>query len=298
MRNVCLLFTAGLWLICSTAQAQTSYGNLNQGNAGNGGNIGNSYFGYEAGLNNTAFRNTFIGYNSGIGNTIGEDNIFVGYNSGVNNIGGNHNVFMGRSAGYNNIDGNSNTFIGHRSGYNNQTGAQNVFLGYYSGHNNTDGEQNTFVGYRSGHNSQTGSGNVFLGYNAGSHEMDSNLLYIDNSNTPEPLIWGDFDANALRFNGIVGIGNIPQDNTLTRILVADPVGNLNWRAVSSLEADAHGFPSYPASAGDSGSTTNSFFGHLTGAVTTGADNTLVGYQSGLNTTTGYEKQPGFAYPGE
>lgn len=36
--------------------------------------------------------------------------------------------------------------------------------------------------------------------------MNSNdKLYIDNSNTSEPLIWGDFAVNQLKFNGSVSI---------------------------------------------------------------------------------------------
>ena len=59
---------------------------------------------------------------------------------------------------------------------------------------------NTFLGEGSGTNA-TGDGNVFLGYRAGYFETGSNLLYIDNSDTDAPLIWGDFENDLLRFNG-------------------------------------------------------------------------------------------------
>ena len=52
---------------------------------------------------------------------------------------------------------------------------------------------------------RTGSGNVFLGTSAGSFATGSNKLYIDNSNTTSPLIYGDFATNALTFNGSVNV---------------------------------------------------------------------------------------------
>ncbi|MEM7551407.1 MAG: hypothetical protein AAF363_17125 [Bacteroidota bacterium] len=63
------------------------------------------------------------------------------------------------------------------------------------------GSRNTVLGYRSGYNNSSGSGNIFLGYEAGYSETSSNKLYIDNSNTPNPLIYGDFSSNFIRING-------------------------------------------------------------------------------------------------
>ena len=57
------------------------------------------------------------------------------------------------------------------------------------------------MGYRAGNNNQTGSGNVFLGYYAGFYETGSNKLYIDNSFTSTPLIYGEFDNRILTING-------------------------------------------------------------------------------------------------
>ena len=46
------------------------------------------------------------------------------------------------------------------------------------------------VGFMAGHggNSFSKSGNVFLGYQAGYTELGSNLLYIENSDSPSPLM--------------------------------------------------------------------------------------------------------------
>ena len=46
-----------------------------------------------------------------------------------------------------------------------------------------------------------GSGNVFLGYEAGYNETGSNTLYIANSDTSSPLIYGDFGTGEVTING-------------------------------------------------------------------------------------------------
>ena len=75
----------------------------------------------------------------------------------------------------------------------------NSYFGHQSGLNST-GSFNTFIGYRSGTNNFNGSGNVFIGHQAGFFENNSNRLYIDNSNTPTPLIFGNFSSNRVGIN--------------------------------------------------------------------------------------------------
>jgi hypothetical protein len=64
-------------------------------------------------------------------------------------------------------------------------------VGGYSGYGNIGKQFNAWVGAGQ---SATGNGNIFIGYNAGSYETGSNKLYIANSNTSKPLIYGDFGA--------------------------------------------------------------------------------------------------------
>ena len=47
-----------------------------------------------------------------------------------------------------------------------------------------------------GFSNTAGSGNVFLGNEAGYKETGSNKLYIDNSDTSTPLIYGQFDLTS------------------------------------------------------------------------------------------------------
>ncbi len=154
-------------------------------------------------------KNLFIGKGAGAGISTGYTNLFVGDESGKFNTTGYNNLFLGYRSGQQNTGGNHNLFMGSYSGASNSTGIQNSFIGYQSGQSNTEGSSNLFIGNQSGYSSTTGNGNVFLGYQAGYNETGSNKLYIENSNSATPLIYGEFDNEMLRFNGDVGIGAAP-----------------------------------------------------------------------------------------
>ena len=184
--------------VCSAQNNTTNQGN-NSGNQGNN----NSFFGANAGRNTTESNNSFFGTNAG-----------------KENITGSSNVYIGRNSGTNNIDGNNNMFIGTGSGFTKTTGNNNTFLGFSSGRENLEGNRNVFVGTGSGKNA-TGNGSVFLGYQAGFNETGNQKLYIDNSNTDTPLIYGDFNADELTFNGKVSINGLLEisNNTINASFV-------------------------------------------------------------------------------
>jgi hypothetical protein len=65
------------------------------------------------------------------------------------------------------------------------------------------------IGYEAGMNNSSGSYTVKIGYQAGKNDFNSNRLFIDNSATASPLIWGDFSTNELLINGDIFVtGNI------------------------------------------------------------------------------------------
>lgn len=198
----------------------------------------NSFFGLDSGLNNrSGSQNSFIGSLAGLSNTVGSDNVFVGWGAGNKN-NGSTNTFVGRSSGDANTAGAGNTFLGFISGLNNQSGVNNVFLGAAAGQNNISGGNNVLTGFGAGSSLNswgnsiygtfagqysTGDGNVLLGSNSGKNSISSNVmigssagenaivsnqLFIDNTNTASPLIWGDFSADQLKLNGKVGIGAV------------------------------------------------------------------------------------------
>lgn len=184
-------------------------------------NTGNSIFiGNEAGLNDDLSNNL---------------NVFVGSLAGRANTSGGGNTFLGSTAGLANISGGLNTFIGEGTGRSNTTSWLNTYIGSGAGLNATGGS-NVFIGAASGE-SITGSGNVMLGNNVGRSLTNiSNRLFIDNSQTPTPLIYGEFDNNILRTNGTLQINNpattgyaFPTtDGTANQTLQTDGTGNVSW----------------------------------------------------------------------
>ena len=146
----------------------TSYG-LDAGTTGSA----NTFIGRAAGYYNTGYYNTFLGHYAGYSNTTGHYNTFLGDYAGVSNTTGNYNTFLGDSAGYFNTTGNFNTFLGDYAGYSNTTGYRNVFLGYQAGYN----------------------------------ETGSDRLYIHNSDSTSPLIYGDFNGRTIQINGSLNIAD-------------------------------------------------------------------------------------------
>ena len=195
---------------------------------------GNHFEGDEAGYHNTyGTDNYFSGYFSGYSNTSGYQNLFVGNKAGMSNTEGKLNHFVGYQAGYFTTTGENNYFSGFRAGYNNKTGSTNVFIGNFAGYNN-NGYENYFSGWSAGFNNVNGSDNVFIGMSAGSNEMGSNKLYISNSQTSSPLIYGDFSSQFLRFNGVAEINKITTNTgpILQLVETADQFGVLSFKNAS------------------------------------------------------------------
>ena len=161
---------------------------------------------YSGHYNTKGSRNSFVGYMSGLNNTTGHQNVMLGDRSGYSNKSGYFNTFLGNTSGYFNTEGSANTFLGSGSGYRNSTGGRNVIVGYRAGSFTSTGHDNTIIGNKAGYRLASGSGNLFLGNLAGYYETESNKLYIDNSATSAPLIYGDFSKNELTVNGKLGIG--------------------------------------------------------------------------------------------
>ncbi|HIO72399.1 MAG TPA: hypothetical protein EYN38_04755, partial [Flavobacteriales bacterium] len=149
--------------------------------------------------------NIALGKNSLYKNTEGIGNLAVGYYSMYDNTTGDYNTAFGYFSLADNTLGNYNSAYGYYSLRENTEGLGNSGFGYRSLYNNLTGDYNAALGYEAGY-SALGNKNVFIGYQAGYSETGSDKLYIDNSNTTTPLIYGDFSTNDLRFNGDVGIG--------------------------------------------------------------------------------------------
>ena len=148
-----------------------------------------------------------IGYSTIIGSFAAE------YATGVDNC-----VFIGHQAGqYNEFEtgasgcGYGNVYLGSQAGALWKRGRYNVFVGQDAGGANVgsgettvfaNGTGNIFLGDHAGYRLTTGSYNVFIGYQAGYYQTNtSNKLFISNSSTSSPLIWGDFSTSSVIING-------------------------------------------------------------------------------------------------
>lgn len=155
--------------------------------------------------NTSGQRNTALGKKALNTNTTGYDNVALGYETLVLNETGYFNIALGSDALRSFTDGNRNIAIGKSALYYLENSFYNIALGSSSLFNLTSGSKNVAIGNKAGYTNELGEGNIFLGYQAGYSETGSNKLYIDNSNTAYPLIYGDFDIDHIGLLGKVGI---------------------------------------------------------------------------------------------
>jgi hypothetical protein len=162
------------------------------------------YLGNGAGMNDYGSHyNTGVGKNALMTNSSGSFNTGVGYYSLNFNDGGNFNTAYGNYSLHNNINGAMNVGIGYGANFMNQNGSNNTIIGYEAGRGSAN------------HNK---SGNVFLGYQAGFSEIGNNKLYIENSSSVSPLIYGDFTdgSELVRINGNFNVtGNLTANGGVT-----------------------------------------------------------------------------------
>jgi len=178
----------------------------------------------------TANQCVYIGRLAGDGNTTGtgnfglgasscrvgtgNNNVAIGTNALSNSTGVSSSVAVGESALRDSL-GSSATAIGRYAGILNVSAVQSVFIGASAGqgaaaysairqvcigmeagiNSGTNSHYNVFIGYRAGYTVTTGASNIMIGPNAGGAETtNSNRLYIANSNTITPLIYGLFSG--------------------------------------------------------------------------------------------------------
>lgn len=156
----------------------------------------------------------FIGDNAGLNDALGNTkNIAIGRSALQTNVSGKQNVAIGDLALPNTV-GDNNVAIGETVMQNHADGDGNTVVGKSGLHRNTSGANNTVLGLYAGYYNVNGDANVFLGHRAGQNEFGSNKLYIENSSTGDPLIYGEFDNDIVGLNADVGVGIESPDEAL------------------------------------------------------------------------------------
>ena len=178
--------------------------NENYGQSGDNVGIGLQALQHNTAGLSTGIENTALGAFSLETNTVGLRNTALGMSTLVNNINGSYNTAVGAVA------------------LNYSTGSNNTALGSWAGQYNT------------------GSGNVFLGYSAAANETGSNLLYIANSSTASPLIYGNFSTKHLMVNDSLTSKYLQMTNGATNgyVLKSDASGNASWVNPTTLTTAA------------------------------------------------------------
>jgi hypothetical protein len=201
--------------------------------------------------------NVAIGQDALESNTSGNSNMAIGGSSLQSNLDGTQNTAIGVNSLNLNTDktgstavgfealksSNSNfcTAIGHRALYSLTTNSDtSVAIGgealYYC---QTNSSNNVAVGWQAGKGTTGHSkvGCVFIGRKAGRDENSSNKLYIANSETATPLVYGDFSTPQVTVNGAltttgtltVGAYTLPAtDGTNGQVLQTNGSGILTW----------------------------------------------------------------------
>ena len=116
----------------------------------------------------------------------------------------------------------------------NISGAENTFLGTASGVSNVSGSQNVYLGFRAGFNS-TGSRNILIGRGAGESETGSDKLYIENSSTTTPLIWGDFAVNRVGINMVATTNTFEVNGEASKASAGDWLANSDARLKKNIQ---------------------------------------------------------------
>lgn len=140
--------------------------------------------------------NVAIGRQAGryLNSLTGSENVVIGYWAARNASTLGNSVVIGRSAGIDIASGFYNVIMGYEANYQGLRPSYNTYLGVRAGHSSQFGQYNVAIGANAGYGNH-GDRNVFIGYQAGENETGSDTLYIDNTNTTRPLIWGDFSGN-------------------------------------------------------------------------------------------------------
>lgn len=204
------------------------------------GKIANSndfYLGYSSGLtasgggNNTGlgtstlrslttgYNNVAVGFEALKSNTAGANNIAIGGFSLSSNTAGTGNIALGHAALVLTTTGSSNVAVGADALFTNSSGSQNIAIGRGALVNLTTTNNNIAIGYQAGNSLTTGGANIMIGTQAGYSETGSDKLYISNSSTVTPLVYGDFATKYLAVGEVAAADRAAATSGGYRLLV-------------------------------------------------------------------------------
>ncbi|MEM6344372.1 MAG: tail fiber domain-containing protein, partial [Bacteroidota bacterium] len=189
-------------------------------------------------ISNNGNFNIAIGDNALLNNDTGNENVALGTLALTANTTGSDNVGLGAQALKDVSSGENNIGIGEDAGAGINTGSNNVIVGDDAGRvavtgDSPDGDvtANVIIGASAG-SRMTGDSCIIIGYTAGRLVAESQRLYIENSPSTNPLIYGNFKEDTVRINGTLDINDAysfpDADGANGQVLVSDGTGNVSW----------------------------------------------------------------------
>lgn len=225
------------------------------------------FFGQNAGANysGTNGQNLFIGEDAGKSNITGYGSVALGFKAleydkyswrnmaigawALNETGKfstatdkyDYNTAIGYDAGRHASRTKYSTYIGSDAGRADKWGNLNTFIGSETAEKMGDAstshaqsQENTVIGSRAFRNATKGSGNVLIGSQVAASVTEiNNELWIDNSNTSTPLIWGNFAQNKLKINGNMEVTGTLTATNIGGTLIEDKIET----ALSNIKFD-------------------------------------------------------------
>ena len=268
-------------------------------------------------MNSNSIKNTYIGHQSGYNNLSGDCNTYLGHNAGLSNTSsiilaissGSYNIAIGNEAGYSITSGSRNILIGSTksaSGTSNdaagwalENGTDNIYIGANSGSKATTSINNVFIGSDIGTSITTASNNILIGKNTGNAISNNNGNIIIGSETGNDNTYGNAliigQNSGVGYTGtpafvighnagknITGINNMFIGQNSGGISQTGKTGNYNLAIgpYSGFNLKA-GSRNVMVGSGEGGGG-----GSVGGVITSGCDNTLLGYTAGRAIQTG------------
>ena len=242
----------------------------------------NTIFGYLAGEDIAAggFHNTLFGHGAGKNITTGDYNIAIGANALDANLQYSKNIAIGYNALTASASGSSNTAVGHSSGAAIVGGADNVFIGTNSGLATTAGASCVAIGADSFKAIATQAGTVAIGASA---------LTALTGGAGNVAVGYQAGLTATTAAGNTLIGD--KSGAYTTGSKNTALGYQSFSATDDTNTASHNNVVVGYQAGNkmgygAAANGNTMIGYYSGLnVTTGDDNVAVGYQAGKTITT-------------
>ena len=257
-------------------------------------------------MNSSSIKNTYIGHNSGYNNNTGDCNTFLGHYAGYSNTSAvvsssaSYNIAIGNEAGYSMTSATRNVLIGSTkselgtsndaAGWSLKDGSDNIHIGTNSGANATSTINNVLIGSDVGTSIITAGNNVIIGKNTGNaiNTIGGNII-IGSASGNDNTIGSAFIIGQNAGVGYTGQGAYTLGNSAGKNIQGDynMFMGKNSGGSSTVKTGSYNLAIGPYSGNylTSGSRnvmigSGDSSGSVGRVMSTGSDNTLLGYMAG------------------